>query len=131
MNKILSLSRREGSCIFVTKLIFSVAVTQLAWYDEDKRFGIAFSDGLIYMATKEEFEEPIIVEAHQVNTCAHITGIVRFTLIKLDVIPDLTVQKFFFTFLLSTTSKIHFLSNGVFTLAGTETGTGSGNKWVV
>ena len=83
------------------------------------------------MATKEEFEEPIIVEAHQVNTCANIAGIVRFTLIKLDVIPHLTVQNFLFTFLLPTTSDVHFLSNGVFILARTETGTGTGNKWVV
>ena len=112
--------------IFLTKLTFSVAVTQLAWYDEDKRFGIAFSDGLIYMATKEEFEEPIIIEAHQVNTCAHIAGIVRFTLIELDVIPHLTVQNLFM-FLLSVTSDVHILSKGVFILSGkvTETGTGT------
>ena len=122
---ILSLNR---SCIFVTKLIFSVAVTQLAWYDEDKRFGIAFSDGLIYMATKEEFEEPIIVEAHQVNTCAHIAGIVRFTLIKLHVIPHILLFRTSLSRSCFLPHLISSLSNGVLTLAGTETGTGTRNK---
>ena len=54
-----------------------MSVTQLAWYDEDKRFAIAFSDGLIYMGSKEEFEEPIIIDAHQVNS--RISDIVRLT----------------------------------------------------
>ena len=57
-----------------------MSVTHLSWFDEDKKFAVAFNDGLIYMASKEEFEEPIIVEAHQVNT--HIASIVRLTSIN-------------------------------------------------
>ncbi len=45
----------------------SVCVTQLAWYDDEKRFAVGFSDGLIYLATRDEFQQPTRLEAHQVN----------------------------------------------------------------
>ncbi len=55
-------------------------MTQLAWFDEDKRFAISFNDGLIYMGSKEEFQQPIVIEAHQVIT--HTANLVRYRNIK-------------------------------------------------
>ena len=46
---------------------FTVSVSQLAWYDEDKRFAVGYSDGSVYLCSKSEFEPPIPIRAHQVH----------------------------------------------------------------
>ena len=48
------------------RIIISVSVTNLAWFEESRRFLIAFSDGVIYQSSPSEFEEPIRTEAHEV-----------------------------------------------------------------
>ena len=54
--------------ITCTCLIFlEVSVTKLAWFEESRRFLIAFSDGVIYQSSPSEFDEPIRTEAHEVS----------------------------------------------------------------
>ncbi|KAK7116135.1 hypothetical protein V1264_001871 [Littorina saxatilis] len=43
----------------------NVSVTQLAWFDEDHKFAVAYSDGELLLCSRNEFEEPLKVEAHQ------------------------------------------------------------------
>ncbi|XP_050402259.2 probable E3 ubiquitin-protein ligase HERC1 [Patella vulgata] len=42
-----------------------VSVTQIAWYNEDKRFMVGYSDGTISVCSKSDFEQPVNTEAHQ------------------------------------------------------------------
>jgi len=44
----------------------AVSVTKLQWYDEDKCFAIAFSDGTVSLSTKDGYIAPIIIDAHKV-----------------------------------------------------------------
>ena len=44
-----------------------MSVTQLAWFDEDRKFAVAFGDGELMLCSRNEFEEPVKVEAHQVS----------------------------------------------------------------
>ncbi|XP_069137757.1 probable E3 ubiquitin-protein ligase HERC1 isoform X1 [Argopecten irradians] len=41
------------------------AVTMLAWYDEDRNFAAAYSDGVVIIANRSDFESPVSAEAHQ------------------------------------------------------------------
>ncbi|XP_062621584.1 probable E3 ubiquitin-protein ligase HERC1 [Saccostrea cucullata] len=41
----------------------NVSVTQIAWFDEDRPFAVAFSDGVISLCTKLEIEEPQLTKA--------------------------------------------------------------------
>ncbi|PVD19395.1 hypothetical protein C0Q70_19883 [Pomacea canaliculata] len=43
----------------------NVSVTQLAWYDEDHRFAVGYSDGELALCSKNDFEDPVKVEAHK------------------------------------------------------------------
>ncbi|KAJ8304108.1 hypothetical protein KUTeg_017691 [Tegillarca granosa] len=43
----------------------NVSVTCIAWFDEDRNFAVAFSDGVISLCSKLEIEQPVITEAHQ------------------------------------------------------------------
>ena len=45
-----------------------VSVTKIQWYDEDKCFAAAFSDGVVSLSTKDSYIAPIIIDAHQVTT---------------------------------------------------------------
>ena len=45
----------------------TAAVSQLAWYDEDKKFVVAYADGMLAECSREETEAPRIVEAHEVR----------------------------------------------------------------
>ena len=57
-----------------------VSVTHIQWYDEDKRFAVGFSDGIVCMCSKETFEEPQAIEAHEVsqfNTILEIRDLAR------------------------------------------------------
>jgi len=45
-----------------------VSVTRIQWYDEDKCFATAFSDGVVSLATKDSYIAPIIIDAHQVTS---------------------------------------------------------------
>ena len=47
-------------------LCVSVSVTHIEWFDEDKKFAVAFTDGVIYMCLKN-MEAPVVIEAHQVS----------------------------------------------------------------
>ena len=55
----------EPTCIKLC--VLSVSVTQLAWFDEDSKFAVAYQDGEVMLCGKNEYEEPIKVEAHQVR----------------------------------------------------------------
>ena len=46
----------------------SVSVTKVAWFEESRRFLIAFSDGVIYQSSPSELDEPIRTEAHEVSS---------------------------------------------------------------
>ena len=48
--------------------LLAVSVSQIEWYEEDRRFAIAFTDGLIYMGLKDNDHVPVIIEAHRVRT---------------------------------------------------------------
>ena len=48
----------------------TVSVTSIQWYDEDKCFAAAFSDGVVSLSTKDSFISPIIIEAHKVVNAA-------------------------------------------------------------
>ena len=41
---------------------------QLQWFHEDRRFAVAYSDGMVYLSTRQQFDQLIAVEAHQVKT---------------------------------------------------------------
>ncbi len=43
------------------------SVSQLRWYDEDKKFAVGFSDGVVLLCAKDDFESVIPLEAHQVH----------------------------------------------------------------
>ena len=43
-----------------------MAVTCLAWFDEDRKFAVAYADGELVLCSKNEYEEPVKIEAHQV-----------------------------------------------------------------
>ncbi|XP_021370838.1 probable E3 ubiquitin-protein ligase HERC1 isoform X1 [Mizuhopecten yessoensis] len=43
----------------------SVAVTLLAWYDEDRNFAAGYSDGVVIISNRSDFETPVITETHQ------------------------------------------------------------------
>ena len=45
-----------------------MSVTKIQWYDEDKCFAIAFSDGVVSLSTKDSYIAPIIIDAHQVTS---------------------------------------------------------------
>ncbi|KAH9513368.1 putative E3 ubiquitin-protein ligase herc1 [Bulinus truncatus] len=42
-----------------------VSVTSIAWYEEDKRFAVGFSDGVISLCSRQDFEQPININAHK------------------------------------------------------------------
>ena len=50
--------------------MISVAVTCLAWYDEDHRFAVGYSDGQLAFCSRDTFDpEPtFVLEAHEVQT---------------------------------------------------------------
>jgi len=48
----------------------TVSVTSIQWYDEDKCFAAAFSDGVVSLSTKDSFISPIIIDAHKVVNAA-------------------------------------------------------------
>ena len=54
-----SVCHRRSLCV-------SVSVTHIEWFDEDKKFAVAFTDGVIYMCLKN-MEAPVVIEAHQVS----------------------------------------------------------------
>ncbi|KAH9513367.1 putative E3 ubiquitin-protein ligase herc1 [Bulinus truncatus] len=43
----------------------NVSVTSIAWYEEDKRFAVGFSDGVISLCSRQDFEQPININAHK------------------------------------------------------------------
>ncbi|XP_052100156.1 probable E3 ubiquitin-protein ligase HERC1 isoform X2 [Mytilus californianus] len=43
----------------------NVSVTKLAWFDEDKNFAVAYSDGVVSLCSKLDIEQPVTTEAHQ------------------------------------------------------------------
>uniref|UniRef100_A0A2C9KCS9 B30.2/SPRY domain-containing protein n=1 Tax=Biomphalaria glabrata TaxID=6526 RepID=A0A2C9KCS9_BIOGL len=43
----------------------NVSVTCIVWYEEDKRFAVGFSDGVISLCSRQEFEQPINIDAHK------------------------------------------------------------------
>ena len=49
------------------QLLFIVAVSHISWYDEDKSFAVAYVDGVISICSREEYELPVSVEAHEVH----------------------------------------------------------------
>lgn len=49
------------------KIFILVSVTQLAWFDEDKNFAVAYSDGVVSLCSKLDLEQPVTTEAHQVT----------------------------------------------------------------
>ena len=59
-----------------------VSVTRLQWYDEDKCFAIAFSDGLVSLSTKDGYVSPIIIDAHKV-TCNEYSSSVSLPVVWL------------------------------------------------
>jgi len=42
-----------------------VSVRHIEWYDEDKRFAVGYSDGMVYLCSPDEYQQPIAIEAHQ------------------------------------------------------------------
>ena len=44
-------------------------MTKLAWFEESRKFLVAYSDGIIYQSNTSEYEEPVRTEAHEV--CMH------------------------------------------------------------
>lgn len=45
----------------------SVSVTQIAWFDEDRPFAVAYSDGVISLCTKLEIDCPQDTKAFDVS----------------------------------------------------------------
>jgi len=41
-------------------------VTKIAWYNEDRSFAAAYSDGVVAICDKYELVVPVTTEAHQV-----------------------------------------------------------------
>ena len=52
-----------------------MSVTQIQWYAENDRFAVGFADGVLSMCSKEQFEPPVSVEAHEVIICQ--TGLIN------------------------------------------------------
>lgn len=50
------------------KFVVAVSVKYMAWFDEDKRFAVGYSDGMVYLCSKDDFQEPVAIEAHQVGS---------------------------------------------------------------
>ncbi|CAH1796720.1 unnamed protein product [Owenia fusiformis] len=42
-----------------------VSVCHIAWFDEDKKFAIGFSDGILCLSNKSAFGEPQMIDAHE------------------------------------------------------------------
>ena len=45
----------------------SVSVTQLEWFDEDHKFVIGYGDGLVVLANRNQFDEPVRIKAHKAS----------------------------------------------------------------
>ena len=58
----------SGECLLGGRCDNVVSVTKIQWYDEDKCFAAAFSDGVVSLSTKDSYISPIIIDAHQVTT---------------------------------------------------------------
>jgi hypothetical protein len=43
------------------------SVTHIEWFDEEKEFAIAFTDGVVKLGCKNPNFQPISVSAHQVS----------------------------------------------------------------
>ncbi|XP_059169765.1 probable E3 ubiquitin-protein ligase HERC1 isoform X3 [Physella acuta] len=43
----------------------NVSVTSIAWYEEDRRFAVGYSDGVISLCSRENFEQPVNIDAHK------------------------------------------------------------------
>ncbi|XP_067667414.1 probable E3 ubiquitin-protein ligase HERC1 [Haliotis asinina] len=43
----------------------NVSVTQIAWFNDDRRFAVGYSDGMVSLCSQAEFEQPLNTEAHQ------------------------------------------------------------------
>ncbi|XP_035829751.1 probable E3 ubiquitin-protein ligase HERC1 isoform X3 [Aplysia californica] len=43
----------------------NVSVTSIVWYEEDHRFAVSYSDGVISLCSREDFEQPLNVDAHK------------------------------------------------------------------
>lgn len=48
--------------------VFVASVTNIQWFDEDKQVAVAFSDGIVSLCTKEYYNMPIHIEAHEVSS---------------------------------------------------------------
>ncbi|ESP05641.1 hypothetical protein LOTGIDRAFT_181433 [Lottia gigantea] len=58
------------SCSFYRKELehcyrYNVSITQIAWYNEDKKFVIGYNDGTLSIASNKDYDQPINTEAHQ------------------------------------------------------------------
>jgi hypothetical protein len=54
--------------MILANLIFvPVSIRNIEWYDEDKRFAVGYSDGMVYLCSSDEYQQPIAIEAHQVR----------------------------------------------------------------
>lgn len=47
-------------------LLLTVSVSAMDWFDEDKRFAVGFSDGVIGLCSREPIELPWFTQAHEV-----------------------------------------------------------------
>ncbi|RUS81199.1 hypothetical protein EGW08_011064, partial [Elysia chlorotica] len=55
----------------------NVSVMSIAWYEEDRRFAAAYSDGVISLCSMKNDEQPINIDAHQssiMSICWDCTG---------------------------------------------------------
>ncbi|BFZ01051.1 hypothetical protein BsWGS_04090 [Bradybaena similaris] len=50
---------------------WNVSVTAIAWYEEDGRFAVGYSDGVISLCSREDFEQPVNIDAHK----SSVTGL--------------------------------------------------------
>jgi len=46
---------------------FAVSVCKLSWFSEEKRFAVGYSDGQIWLTTKDGYVEDSKVIAHKVS----------------------------------------------------------------
>ncbi|CAL1541385.1 unnamed protein product [Lymnaea stagnalis] len=48
----------------------NVSVTCIVWYEEDRRFAVGYSDGVISLCSREDFGQPVNIDAHKSSISA-------------------------------------------------------------
>jgi hypothetical protein len=52
---------------FSFSFFLPASVTHIEWFDEEKEFAIAFTDGVVKLGRKNPNFQPISISAHQVS----------------------------------------------------------------